>query len=141
MEQKRRCHWVPLGGCPAPYHPSRKSLESGKEAATAKDLDLGEPPKLEPEVAYFLRGSTENSKEEDEVSPEPPVEEFYWWVLWKVETCETPSWWRELVAVLEVGEVIHSNPLISMNQCIIVPVNFSKYYIINEYHFLMEINK
>ena len=88
-----------------PYHPSRKSLESGKRAVTTEDLDLGEPPKLEQEVACFLRGSMENSKEEDEkVSPEPPVKEFHQRVPWKVETCEMPSWWRELVAVPEVWD-------------------------------------
>ena len=105
MEQKRRHHWLQLGSCPTPYLPSRKSPESGKGTATAEDLDLGEPPKLEPEVAYFLGGSIENSEEEDEKVPsEPPVKDFLWWVPWKVETCETPSWWRELVAVLEVGD-------------------------------------
>ena len=104
-EQKRRHHWVQLGGCPTPYHPSRKSPESSEGAATTEDLDLGEPLKMEPEVACFLRGSMENSEEEDEkVPPEPPVEEFHWWLPWKAETCEMPSWWRKLVAVPEVGD-------------------------------------
>ena len=47
----------------------------------------------------------ENFEEEDKkVPPEPPVKEFHWWVPWKAKTCEIPSWWRELVAVLEVGD-------------------------------------
>ena len=48
MEQKRRYHQVQLEGCPAAYYPSTKSPESSEEAAAAEDLDLEEPPELEP---------------------------------------------------------------------------------------------
>ena len=66
---------------------------------------MEEPLELELEVACFLRGSMENSEEEDEkVPPEPPVKEFHRWVPWKMETCKTSSWWRELVAVPEVED-------------------------------------
>ena len=56
MERKRRHCQVWLEGHPAPYHPSRKSLETSEETAAAGDLDLEEPPELEPEVACFLGG-------------------------------------------------------------------------------------
>ena len=86
-------------GCPAPYHPPRKSPESSKETAASKDLDLEEPPELEPEVACFHGGSIGSSGEEDEKVPlEPSVEEFHKWVLWKAETCLMPGWGRELMA-------------------------------------------
>ena len=53
-----------------------------------------------PEVTCFLRGSAENSEEDEEVpSPKPPVKEFHRWVMWKAEACEMPSWWQELMAV------------------------------------------
>ena len=71
-------------GRPAPYYPSRKSLESSEEAAATKDLDLEEPLKLELDVACFLKRSMGNSEEEDEkVSLELPIEEFHRWVPWK----------------------------------------------------------
>ena len=107
--QKRSCHQVWPGGCPAPYfkyQPSRRNSESGREAAATEDLDLEEPPELGPEVTCFLRGSAENSEEEDEKvpSPKPPVKEFHRWVTWKAEACKMPSWWRELMGVPEVED-------------------------------------
>ena len=63
MERKRRHCQVWFKGCPALYYPSRKSPESSEGAAATEDLDLEEPPKLEPEVACFLKGSMQNSKE------------------------------------------------------------------------------
>ena len=46
--------------CHAPYFkcnpPLRSSEPEGEEAAT-EDVNLGEPPELEPEVTYFLQGS------------------------------------------------------------------------------------
>ena len=92
-------------GCPAPYHLSWRSPESSKEVAASEDLDLGELPELEPEVACFLGELTGNSGEEDEKGLlEPPVEEFHKWVSWKAETCEMPGWWKELRAVPEVED-------------------------------------
>ena len=98
MEHKRRHHQVQFGSSPTPYHPSRKSPESGKVETTTKDLDLGELPELEPGITSFLRGSAE-SLEEEGPPPEPPVWELHKWVTWKAETTETPDWWRELLAV------------------------------------------
>ena len=74
MGQKRRYHHVWPEHHPAPYHPSRKDSVSGKEPAATEDLDLEEPLELGPEVACFLRGSTENSKEEDKKVPQAPTQ-------------------------------------------------------------------
>ena len=75
------------------YHPCRRNLESGGEAVATKDPNLEEPLELGPEVTFFLRGSAENSGEEDEKvpSPKPPVKELHKWVTWKAEACEMPS--------------------------------------------------
>ena len=83
-----------------------KGTQSPGVALATKDPNLEEPPELGPEVTCFLRGSTENSEEEDEraPSPEPPVEELQKWVIWKAEVYETPSWWRELMMVPGVEE-------------------------------------
>ena len=65
-----------------------------------KDPDLEEPLELGPDVTSFLRGSAEKSEKEEKAhSPEPPVKELHRWVAWKAETCKTPDWWRELLAV------------------------------------------
>ena len=60
-----------------------------------------ELPELEPGVTSFLRGSVESSEEEGP-PPELPLGEFHEWVMWKAKMTETPDWWRELLAVLEV---------------------------------------
>ena len=92
-------------GHPAPYHLSRRSPESGKEAAASEDLDLEELPELEPEVACFLGELTGNLGKENEKGPlKPPVKEFHKWVPWEAETCKTPGWWRELMAMPEVED-------------------------------------
>ena len=80
--QKRRCHQVQPEDCPGPnfkYHPSRRNSESGREAVAMEDSNLEEPPELGPEVTCFLRGSAENSEEEDKKVPssEPPVKELH----------------------------------------------------------------
>ena len=95
--------------CLAPYfeyHPSRRNSESSGEARATEDPDLEELPELEPEVACFLRGSAENSEEEEEKapSPKPPVKGLCRWVAWKAEACETPVWWREQLAGPEVQD-------------------------------------
>ena len=65
-----------------------------------KDPDLEESPELEPGVTSFFRGSVENSEEEEKAPlPEPPVKELCKWLTWKAKMCETPDWWRELLAV------------------------------------------
>ena len=95
--------------CQAPYfkyHPSRRNSESSKEAIEAtKDPDLGEPLELGPEVTCFLRGLAKNSVGEEKApSPKPLVKELHRWVTWRAEACETPGWWRELLAVPEVQD-------------------------------------
>ena len=66
---------------------------------------MEEPPELGPEVASFLRGSPGTSEDEDDRTPlEPAVTIFSQWVLWRANRCETPSWWAELSAVLEIGD-------------------------------------
>ena len=73
------------------------------EEPTPEDLDLDEPPELEPGVTSFPTGSVE-SPEEEESPPEPPVGELHEWVMWKAEATETPDWWRELLALLGVPD-------------------------------------
>ena len=87
------------------YNPSRRNSESGGEVMATEDPDLEEPPELGLEVTSFLRGLAENSEEEEEApSPKPPVKELHKWVAWKAETCKTPDWWRELLAVPAVQD-------------------------------------
>ena len=106
--QKRRHHQTQPESCPVPYfeyHPSRRNSESAREAMTTEDPDLEELPELGLEVASFLRGLAKNSEEEEKApSPKPPVKDFHQWVAWKAETCKTPGWWRELLAVPEVQD-------------------------------------
>ena len=103
-EQKRRCHQVQFEDHAAPNRPSSLRTESSKEAAATEGSDLEEPPGGL-EVASFLRGSMETSKDEDDrMPPEPAVTEFNHWVPWRANRCKTPSWWSELLAVPEVGD-------------------------------------
>ena len=101
--QKRRYHQMQPESYPAPYfeyNPSLRNSESGREVMATKDPDLEEPSELGPEVTSFLRGLAKNSEKEERVpSPKPPVKELCEWVVWKAKMCETPDWWRELLAV------------------------------------------
>ena len=56
-------------------------------------------------MASFLRRLLGTSEDEDDrMPPEPAVIEFSQWVPWRADRCETPSWWAELLAVLEIGD-------------------------------------
>ena len=74
-ECKRRHHQVQFADNPASCHPPQESPESNEGEATTDDVELGEPPELEPRVTSFLRGSAESSEEEGPL-PEPPVWEL-----------------------------------------------------------------
>ena len=57
-------------------------------------------------VASFLQGSLETLDEEGEkMPPEPDIMNFGVWVPWKAERCETPDWWKELLAVSQKRDV------------------------------------
>ena len=74
-----------------PPHPlTKENVGSAGEELAPEDLDLGEPPELEPSVTSFLTESVESSKEE-ESPPEPPVGELHEWVMWKAEATKTPN--------------------------------------------------
>ena len=67
--QKRKHCQVQPEVCPAPYfkyHPSQRNSESSREAVATEDPNLEELPELGLEVTCFLRGTAENSEEEDE---------------------------------------------------------------------------
>ena len=103
-EWKRRCHQVWFEDPPAPC-PSGPRTESGEEATTTKGSDLEEPLELGLEVASFLKGLLGTSKDKGNgMPPEPAVTEFSQWVPWRANKCKTPSWWAELLAVLEIGD-------------------------------------
>ena len=109
-------------------------MESGREAVATKDPDLKEPPELGPEVTCILRGLAENLEEEEKKMPphEPPVKEFQKWVMWKAEACKTPSWWRELVAVLEVED--HEKLAQEVQALFWLPIRASELHKMENYH-------
>ena len=77
-------------------------MPSGGMGSDSRDLDLGEPPQLKAEVASFLQGSSEASKDEDEETlPEPSVSKSTKWVQLRARKCDIPNWWAELSTVLE----------------------------------------
>ena len=72
-------------------------VERGPRAETSI---WGNCPELNPAVASFLQGSPETSDDEGKkMPPEPAILDFAEWVPWKVERCDTPSWWMELSTV------------------------------------------
>ena len=76
-------------------------MPPGEEGSKGRGSGLEEPPELKPMVASFLRGSPGTLDKEGEKAPlEPDILDFGLWVPWKAERCETPDWWRELLAVL-----------------------------------------
>ena len=99
MGHKKRRHQVSFSNTPTSQPLTKENVGSTGEALAPEDLDLGEPPELEPRVTSFLTGSVESS-EEEESPPEPPVGELCEWVMWKAEATKTPNWWR----VMEIKE-------------------------------------
>ena len=100
-QKRRHCQMQP-GSCPASYfeyNPLWRNSESSREVMATEDPDLEEPLELGLEVTSFLRGSADNSEEEEAPSPKPPMKELCKWVAWRAEMCKTPDWWRELLAV------------------------------------------
>ena len=72
----------------------------GEEGSQGRGSDLEEPLELKPTVASFLWGSPETLDEEGKkMPPEPDTADFGQWVKWKLERCETPDWWEELLAI------------------------------------------
>ena len=100
--KKSQCQ-VSFSDTPTTHPLTKENLVSTRGELAPEDLDLGELPELEPRVTSFLTGSVESS-EEEESPPEPPAGELHEWVMWKAEATETPSWWRELLALPEVPD-------------------------------------
>ena len=89
-ECKKRWHQVSFRDIPTTHPLTKENVVSAGGELAPEDLDLGEPPELEPRVTSFLTGSVESS-EEEESPPEPPVGELHEWVMWKAEATETPA--------------------------------------------------
>ena len=97
---KRRCRQVRFADKPAPSQSANPSMPLGEEVSQGRGSDLEEQPELKPMVASFLQGSPGTSANEDEKTTlEPDTADFSQWVKWKLERCETPDWWEELLAV------------------------------------------
>ena len=98
--QKRRCHQVRFADKPAPSQSTNPKMPLGEEGSQGGGSDLEELLELKPTVASFLQGSLETLDEEGKKMPlEPHITDFGQWVPWKSESCETPDWWEELLAV------------------------------------------
>ena len=98
-QKKRHCQ-VSFADKPAPNQSADPEMPSGEEGSEGRDSDLGGLPELKPVVASFLQGSPETLDDEGEDMPlEPTVLDFAKWVHWKVEKCNTPSWWMKLWTV------------------------------------------
>ena len=100
--KRRYCQTWP-GELPSPLT-SNITLPKGTQSLAerkqvSKTPDFEEPPDLGLEVVCFLRGLAKSSEEEEKApSPKPPLKELHKWVAWKDEACQTPGWWRELLA-------------------------------------------
>ena len=98
--RKRQCQ-VSFSSQPTASQSADPDMPSGRMGSEGRDLDLGEPPQLQAEVASFLQGSFEMPEEEDEeMLPEPAISQSAKWVQWKAEKCDVPNWWVELSTVL-----------------------------------------
>ena len=99
--QKKRCHQVWFADEPAPSQSPNPKTQPGEEGSKGRGSDLEELPGLKLTVASFLQGSPKTLDDEGEMMHlKPTILDFGLWVPWKVERCETPEWWIELMAVL-----------------------------------------
>ena len=97
-ERRKRWRQVSFATLLTSSQSAKPDLPPGETESGSKDSDLGDPPELKAEVASFLQGSSETSREEDPPL-EPPASQPADWVRWRAEECNLPMWWRELTAV------------------------------------------
>ena len=107
--RSRRCHQVKPEDCPTPYfeyHPP-KGTQSPREKwqllripiwRSHQNWGQRSPAFSEGRLRIWKR------KTRSHLFPKSPVEELQEWVKWKAEAYEMPSWWRELMKVLEVED-------------------------------------
>ena len=82
------------------------TLENKETELPFWEFDLGTPPEFGPEVNCFLQEPASKSREDSksDSSLEAPAEEHERWVTWRGWALNTPSWWQELVKILEVED-------------------------------------
>ena len=71
-----------------------------------EESDLGPPPTLEPELEHFLEAPTPmlGARDRQGSPPEPSINNYEMWLEWWACQVDTPDWWKELVAIPNMGD-------------------------------------
>ena len=71
------------------------------------EFNLGPPPELELDVKHFFQEQTSRQGEDGGSGPsqEPQMEDYERWVELRGQMFVTPTWWWELLEILEVNNV------------------------------------
>ena len=98
--QKRKHCQVRFADDPALSQSTDLKTPLGKEGSQGRGSDLGELPELKPTCHFLPVRVTKNFRWRGwEHTSESDIMDFSLWTQWRAETCETPEWWEELLAV------------------------------------------
>ena len=89
------------------------SLTQTKETSNRSELaegDLRPPPSLDPDLKYFfgehmlLQGAEGRRDPQQDLQPEPLLEDHCKWIEWHGQCVDMPAWWWELQAIPDVED-------------------------------------
>ena len=71
-----------------------------------EENDLGPPPTLGPDLECFLETPTTvwGARDRQGSLPEPSINNYEMWLEQQACQLDTPDWWKELIAILNVGD-------------------------------------
>ena len=109
---KRHCRAIPEDSpTPSPtYSPPQWGPEAPEDQEAKLpylEFNLGPPPELGVDVEHFFQEEASGQGEDRGSGPsqEPQMEDYERWVEWRGQKVATPTWWQELLEILEVNDV------------------------------------
>ena len=106
--QKKLCNFSRWRGGDVLWGRSSRELwgqvMGGREV---EESNLGLQPTLQPDLEQFLETPTTTKGARDRwgLLPEPSINNYKMWLEWWAHQLDTPNWWKELVAIPNLGDL------------------------------------
>ena len=86
-----------------PFREPQGQVTGGGEV---EKRNLGPTPTLEPELEHFLQTPTTmwDTRDRQGLLLKPSINNYDMWLEWWPHQLDTPNWWKELVAIPNVGD-------------------------------------
>ena len=81
-------------------------LQGQATVGEVEESNLSPTPTLRPELECFLEAPTTRQGTGDRQGSmlEPSIDNYEMWLEWQAHQLDTPKWWKELVAIPNVGD-------------------------------------